>query len=293
MNLDHQQIRRAFGRAAQGYEPIAVLQHQIEILLLERLEQIKQMPARVLDIGAGTGRASAAIKKHYPKSEVIALDLALPMLHKARQHTSWLRPFRRVCGDAHTVPIADGSMDLLFSNLCLQWCENLREVFSEFRRVLKPGGWLLFSSFGPDTLTELRQSWAAVDNAPHVNVFLDMHDIGDAMLAAGFKNPVLDVERYTLTYRDARSLMQELKAIGAGNAHHSRNRGLTGKTRLQQMLGHYEQFRSAEGLLPASYEVIFAQAQAPDDSQPRRNNEGEIASVPVELLRASLRNKAK
>lgn len=291
MNLDHQQIRRAFGRAANGYEPVAVLQHQIEVLLLERLEQIRRAPTRVLDIGAGTGRASAAIKKHYPKSEVIALDLALPMLYKARQHKSWLRPFRRVCGDAHTLPIADGSMDLLFSNLCLQWCENLREVFSEFRRVLKPDGWLLFSSFGPDTLTELRQSWAAVDNAPHVNVFLDMHDIGDAMLAAGFKNPVLDVEHYTLTYRDAQSLMRELKAIGAGNAHHSRNRGLTGKNQLQQMLGHYEQFRSAEGLLPASYEVIFAQAQAPDDSQPRRNNEGEIASVPVELLRASLRKK--
>jgi malonyl-CoA O-methyltransferase len=310
MSLDLTRVRRAFGRAASQYDAVAVLQHEVEAQLLERLEILatppepllaqaraagiappfKAPPTRILDIGCGTGRASAALQKRYPKAEVIALDMALPMLREARKQAGWWRPFRRVCGDARALPIADQSVDLLFSNLCLQWIENLPEVFAEFRRVLRPGGWLMFTSFGPDTLTELRQSWAAADEAAHVNVFLDMHDVGDAMLAAGFRDPMLDVERFTLTYRDARQLMRELKAIGAGNADSARPRGLTGKSRMQRMLDHYEGFRS-EGVLPASYEVIFAQAQAPDSTQPRRTGDGEIASISVDSLRAKLRRR--
>ncbi len=291
MTLDLLRVRRAFGQAANGYETVAVLQHQVEALLLERLQQITTTPAAVLDLGCGTGRASAAMRKRYPEAQVIAMDMALPMLREAKKHAGWWKPFRRVCGDARALPLADQSVDLLFSNLCLQWIENLPEVFAEFRRVLRPGGWLLFSSFGPDTLTELRQSWAVADQAAHVNVFLDMHDVGDAMLAAGFRDPMLDVERFTLTYRDPRQLMRELKAIGAGNAHSDRARGLTGKSRLRRMLDHYETFRSSEGLLPASYEVIFAQAQAPPATQPRRTGDGEIASMSLESLRATLRRK--
>ncbi len=292
MNLETDRVRRAFGRAATGYEAVAVLQHQVETMLLERLDQLTAPPSHVLDLGAGTGRASAAMRKRYPQAEVIAVDMALPMLREAKKHAGWWKPFRRVCGDARALPLADQSVDLLFSNLCLQWCENLGEVFAEFRRVLRPGGWLLFTSFGPDTLTELRQSWAAVDENAHVNVFLDMHDVGDAMLAAGFRDPMLDIERFVLTYRDARQLMRELKAIGAGNAHSARARGLTGKSRLRGMLDHYEQFRNADGVLPASYEVIFAQAQAPESTQPRRNKDGEIASVSVDALRALIRRKS-
>ena len=312
MSLDLKWVRRAFGRAASGYEASAVLQHQVESMLLERLDGLttdateknppktsaagqgplyKNMPGRILDLGCGTGRAAAFIRKRYAQCDVIALDMALPMLREAKRHTGWWKPFRRVCGDARALPIQDQSVDLLFSNLCLQWIENLPEVFAEFRRVLRPGGWLLFSSFGPDTLTELRQSWAAVDQSAHVNVFLDMHDVGDALLAAGFRDPMLDVERFTLTYRDARQLMRELKAIGASNANTARRHGLTGKSRLRGMLEHYERFRSADGLLPASYEVIFAQAQAAEATQPRRTRDGEIASISVDALRAQLRKK--
>jgi malonyl-CoA O-methyltransferase len=310
MSLDLIRVRRAFGRAADRYDAVAVLQHEVEAQLLERLEILatppeqllaqaraagiappfKAAPTRILDVGCGTGRASAALQKRYPKAEVIALDMALPMLREARKQAGWWRPFRRLCADARALPIADQSVDLLFSNLCLQWIENLPGVFAEFRRVLRPGGWLMFTSFGPDTLTELRQSWAAADEAAHVNVFLDMHDVGDAMLAAGFRDPMLDVERFTLTYRDARQLMRELKAIGAGNADSARPRGLTGKSRMQRMLDRYEGFRR-EGVLPASYEVIFAQAQAPDGTQPRRTADGEIASVSVDSLRAKLRRR--
>ncbi len=293
MRIDVGRVRRAFSRAAPAYDAIATLQHQVETALLERLDIVHDAPLRVLDVGAGPGRASAAMRKRFPKAEVIALDLALPMLREAKSRAGWWKPFRRVCGDARALPIADQSIDLLFSNLCLQWCEDLGVVFDEFRRVMRPGGWVLFTSFGPDTLTELRQSWAAVDQSPHVNVFIDMLDIGDRLLAAGFRDPMLDVDDYQLRYSDPKLLMRELKGIGAGNADLQRTRGLTGKRKLAAMLQAYEGFRGADGRYPASYEVVFAQAQAPDLSQPRRGGGGDIAAVSVDSLRAQLKSRRK
>ncbi|MBK7044698.1 MAG: malonyl-ACP O-methyltransferase BioC [Rhodanobacteraceae bacterium] len=289
MSLDGGRVRRAFSLAAPGYDAIATLQHQVETALLERLEIIQEAPLRVLDVGAGPGRASALLRKRFAKAEVIALDLALPMLHVAKSRTGWWKPFRRVCGDARALPIADQSIDLLFSNLCLQWCDDLVVVFDEFRRVLRPGGWLLFTTFGPDTLTELRQSWAAVDESPHINVFIDMLDIGDRLLTAGFRDPMLDVDDYELRYSDPKLLMRELKDIGAGNADRQRARGLTGKHKLAAMLRTYERFRADDGRYPATYEVVFAQAQAPELSQPRRGDGGDIAAVSVDSLRAQLK----
>lgn len=293
MRIDVGRVRQAFSRAAPKYDAIATLQHQIEAQLLERLEQVAAPPERILDVGAGPARASAAMRKRFPKAEVIALDLALPMLREARSRAGWWKPFRRVCGDANALPIADQSIDLLFSSLCLQWCENLESVFDEFRRVLRPGGWLLFSTFGPDTLTELRQSWAAVDDDPHVNVFIDMHDIGDRLIAAGFRDPMLDVEHFELRYSDPKFLMRELKWIGAGNADRARARGLTGRRKLAILLDAYARFRGADGRFPASYEVVFAQALAPDASQPRRRGGTDIAAVSVDSLRAQLKARRR
>lgn len=293
MRIDVARVRRAFSRAAPAYDAIATLQHQVEAQLLDRLDLLKAPPQRILDVGAGPGRASAAMRKRFPKAEVVALDLALPMLREAKARAGWWKPFRRVCADARALPLADASVDLLFSSLCLQWCEDLEMVFDEFRRVLRPGGWLLFSTFGPDTLTELRQSWAAVDDDPHVNVFIDMHDIGDRLLAAGFRDPMLDVEHYDLRYSDPKRLMRELKGIGAGNADAERARGLTGKRKLATMLAAYEGFRGADGRYPASYEVVYAQAQAPDASQPRRRGGTDIAAVSVDSLRAQLKSRRR
>ncbi|MBK6727222.1 MAG: malonyl-ACP O-methyltransferase BioC [Xanthomonadales bacterium] len=293
MSLDVGRVRRAFARAAGAYDALAQLQHQVEAQLLERLDLVKDAPARILDVGAGPGRASAAMRKRFPQVEVIALDLALPMLREAKSRAGWWKPFRRVCGDARALPIADQSIDLLFSNLCLQWCEDLELVFDEFRRVLRPGGWLLFTTFGPDTLTELRQSWAAVDGGPHVHVFLDLHDVGDRLIGAGFRDPMLDVEHYQLRYSEPKLLMRELKGIGAGNADAARARGLTGKRKLAAMLAAYEHFRGDDGRYPASYEVVFAQAIAPDASQPRRRGGTDIASVSLDSLRAQLQSRRR
>jgi malonyl-CoA O-methyltransferase len=252
------------------------------------LQVVTAVPAQVLDVGAGTGRLTGLLRKRFAKSEVIALDLSLGMLRQARQHAGWWRPFRRVAGDAQALPFADATMDLIVSNLCLQWCGDLRATLHEFRRVLKPGGWLLFTSFGPDTLKELRAAWRAADERAHVHGFLDMHDVGDAVLAQGFVDPIFDVERYTLTYADARALMRELKTMGAGNAATERARGLTGKQAYARMSAAYEAQRR-DGVLPASYEVIFGQAQAPAAGAPLRGPQGDIASFSVEAMRAKLR----
>jgi malonyl-CoA O-methyltransferase len=292
MSLDRHRIRQAFSRAAADYEQVAVLQQQVADQLLERVSALVRDPARVLDVGAGTGRLTGLLKKRYPKAEVIALDLALGMLRQARRHAGWWRPFRRVAGDAQALPFADGSMDLVVSSLCLQWCGDLPAALYEFRRVLRPGGWLLFTSFGPDTLRELRAAWRQADERAHVHVFLDMHDVGDAVLAQGFADPMFDVDRYTLSYTDARTLMRELKAIGAGNAMGERPRGLTGKSALARMLAAYEGERR-DGRLPASYEVIFGQAQAPAPGRPLRGESGDLAKFSVDAMRALVRSGRK
>jgi malonyl-CoA O-methyltransferase len=285
--LDSRQVRHAFGRAATSYAQHAVLQREVEDCLIDRLEYVEGAPQRVLDVGCGPGRAATAMRKRWKSAQVIALDLALPMLGQIR--SGWLHPLSRVCADTRALPLADASIDVLFSNLCIQWIDDLPALFDEFRRVLRPGGYVAISTFGPDTLHELRTAWAAADRAPHVSGFADIARIGDALMTAGFRDPVLDAEHFTLTYPDANSLMRELKAIGATNADAQRMRGLTGKTNYRRVLEAYEKFRQ-DGLLPATYEVVYAHAWGPAPGQPRRRREGgEIASIPIDRLRGSRR----
>ena len=285
--LDSRHIRHAFGRAARSYAPHAALQREVEDRLLERLDYFTATPQRVLDVGCGPGRASSLLRKRWKGAQVIALDLAMPMLQLVR--TGWRRPLARVCADARALPLPDASIDVLYSNLCIQWIDDVPALFDEFRRVLRPGGYAAFSTFGPDTLHELRSAWASADRTPHVSEFADIARVGDALMAAGFRDPVLDNEHFTLTYADAASLMRELKAIGATNADTARTRGLTGKAQFRRALDAYERFRRDDGL-PATYEVISAHAWGPQPGQPRRGRGGgEIASFPVERLRGSRR----
>ena len=261
--LDRPGIRASFDRASTTYEAAAVLQARVADELVGRLEPFNFTPEVVLDLGAGTGRMTAALKRRYRRSLVIALDLAPGMLHEARRHQQWLRRFERVCGDAMRLPFADASVDVVVSSLMLQWCDPPDVAFAEIRRVLKPEGFLAFTTLGPDTLIELRTAWAEADSETdaynHVNHFTDMHDVGDALVRAGLSEPVLDVDRIQLTYPDTLSLMRDLKAIGAHNVTAGRPRGLLGRTRLKRMQQAYETFRR-NGQLPATYEVVYAVA---------------------------------
>lgn len=264
LGLDHAAVRDSFSRAAATYDAAAVLQASVRNELLDRLHLVRLQPAAVIDLGAGTGHATLELKRRYRRSRVLAADLAEGMLREAGRRRSLLHRFGRVGADAAALPFRSGTVDLIFSSLMLQWCPDPDAVLRECRRVLKPGGLLTFATLGPDTLVELRRAWAAADPGhPHVNTFLDMHDLGDALVRAGLAEPVMDVERYTLTYDDVRGLMRDLKAIGAHNAATGRPKGLTGKRTLGRMIEAYETFRGADGKLPATYEVVFGQAWGP------------------------------
>jgi malonyl-CoA O-methyltransferase len=286
--LDARHVRRAFSRAASTYEAHAILQAEVGTRLLERLDGIALQPARVLDVGSGPGLGARALAARFPDAHVVALDLSLPMLRAAARHAGEPPAFARVAGDAQALPIADASIDLIHSNLCLQWCDDPGLAIAEFARVLRPDGLLLFTTFAPATLWELRGAFAAADTEPHVSRFIDMHDIGDALLTTGFRDPVLERDDFILTYADALTLMRELRAIGATNADAKRQRTLTGKAHLSRVVDAYEALRR-DGVLPATYEVVYAQAFAPGPGQPRRTSGGEIASFPIERLRGSRR----
>lgn len=263
--LDPLQVRRAFARAASTYERHDRLQREVESRLFESLDYYEGKPQRVLDVGCGTGRGTALLKKRWRDAEVIAVDVSLPMLHEARRNRGWFRTFARACADGQALPFPDHSMDLVYSNLCLQWCDSPRPLLAECARVLKPGGFVVASTLGADTLTELREAWAAVDlDRPHVGMFLDLHDIGDAALAAGLKDPVLDSDHVTLDYPDVRGLLMDLKGLGATNAHRGRMRALTGKARFHAMLDAYETRRRG-GRIPATWEVVTLHAWGPPE----------------------------
>ena len=257
--LDRPGIREAFDRASAGYEAASALQAHVNTELLSRLDAFQFKPNTVIDLGAATGRGTADLKRRYRRALVVALDLAPGMLREARRHQHLFRRFERVCGDAMRLPLADGSVDVVFSSLMLQWCDPLDVALAEVHRVLKPGGFFSFSTLGPDTLRELRAAWAAVDGYNHVNHFLDMHDVGEALVRAGLTEPVLDVDRIELDYPDTLKLMKDLKAIGAHNVTAGRPRGLAGRARLARVQAAYESFRR-KGNLPATYEVIYGAA---------------------------------
>ena len=281
--LDINAIRQSFDRAASSYDHHAVLQREIESRLLERIEFQRREPGIILDLGCGTGSASRSLAGQFPQAGVIALDWAPAML--ARVGSGPGGGVCRLCADMHALPLAARSVDLVFSSLALQWSYDLPAIFREFRRIMKPNAMLVFTCFGPDTLYELKQAWRAVDDLPHVNDYPDMHDVGDELLTAGFNGPVMDAERLTLEYPDVMSLMRELKGIGAHNVASKRLHGLTGKMRLQGMLQAYEQFRR-EDRYPASYEVIYGTAFAPEEGQPVKTPEGDVATFSIDALRS-------
>jgi malonyl-CoA O-methyltransferase len=266
--LSSSAVRRAFDAASVGYEAAAGVHRDIRGRHLERLELVRLAPAVVLDLGAGDGQGARTLKDRYPRAQVLALDLSLKMLqHAARRQRLW-RSFGRVLGDAHRLPLRDASVDLVFSNLTLEWCADPDAVFAEVRRILRPGGLLSFTTLGPDTLKELREPWRRLDDYPHVHRFIDMHDLGDALMRARFAEPVMDVERLTVTYTGFEALRRELKSTGSRNLAQGRRRGLAGRT-YRRGLDELRGGLMRGGVLPVSLEVVYGHAWA-----------GELAKAP-------------
>jgi len=257
--LDKQKVSQSFNRVASTYEQYANIQKIVGNELLERLQWLKIEPQQILDAGAGISQLTRNLSSQYQQANVYAVDIAPQMMIEFFKQVRTSNQFF-ICADAAQLPFADNSLDLIVSNLMLQWCNDIHAIFTEFKRTLKPDGALFFSTFGPDTLIELRYSWAKADNGSHVNQFVDMHDMGDTLIKVGLTNPVMDVDMFQFTYSEIKLLMQELKQIGAHNIMAGRQRGLMGKSKFQAMLMAYEQYRSPEGLLPVTYEVVYGHA---------------------------------
>lgn len=270
LSIDKRSLRHAFERAAATYDAAAVLQSEVCRRMLARLDYIRHQPEVILDAGSGTGNALSGLRQRYPRAAIVALDIAVAMLARGRARLPWWKGLLSAavypaCGDIERLPVAGARVGMVWSNLVLQWTNEPQRVFAEMRRVLAPGGLLMFSTFGPDTLRELRTAYGDIDGHTHVNRFIDMHDIGDLLVAGGFADPVMDMEYFTLTYDDVRQLMRELKAIGAHNVTRGRPTALSGKRRLAAVSANYERYRR-DGKLPATFEVVYGHAWKP---QPR------------------------
>jgi malonyl-CoA O-methyltransferase len=255
--------------------------------MAQRLDYIKLAPHQILEAGCGTGEAIGELLLRYPAARIVGLDAALPMLTAARQRTRRSRSMLRkllapvlsrtsgaspsfICADMQLLPLRGVLFDIVWSNLALPWVNDPPRVFAEFRRVLKVGGLVTFTTLGPDTLKELRAAFVRADGYTHTNRFFDMHDLGDMLIEAGFADPVMDMEQLTLTYADPDAMLTELKTVGASNSTRGRPRGLTGRTRWQRMLAALERMRR-DGTIPATFEIIYGHAWK---GEPKHTAEG-------------------
>ncbi len=244
-------IRANFNKASSNYDENAFLQNEIATRLSEKLKVISINPKTIIDLGSGTGFISDKTANLFPDATLFCVDFAQQLLIKNSLNL-------KVCADAYQLPFRSNSVDFVISNLMIQWCPDLKTLFDECIRVLKPEGLVLFTTFGPETLNELKRSWSVVDNEVHVNDFTDMHDIGDQMIQSGFQSPIMEMEKLTLTYEKVLDLMHDLKGIGAQSVE-NRSKSLTGKTKFKKMLEMYESYRE-NGKIPATYEVIYGHA---------------------------------
>lgn len=260
--LDKREVARSFSRAATTYDSVAELQRQVGSYLLSTLPAVQAQ--RVLDLGCGTGYFASYLQQHYPQSMLLGLDLAEGMASYASQHhhaDAWL------CADAEQLPLCDNAVDVIFSSLAIQWCEDNQALFAEIYRTLKPGGYFVFSTLGPNTLHELRRAWLAADNYIHVNRFASQATLTQAMTAAGFNSDENGLQWHenniVLAYNKLKQLTGELKLLGAHNVNGGRPAGLTSRQRMRALVAGYEQQRNQQGQLPATYQVWYGCLQKP------------------------------
>jgi malonyl-CoA O-methyltransferase len=279
-------VAHSFSKAAKNYDRHSFIQKEIGGRLLDKLMLVKTAPHCILDVGAGTGFLTRQLQQKYPNSKVIGLDLAHGMTEFAKSKQPWKlwknQPVY-MSGDAECLPLRSHSVDLIFSNCTLQWCTDIKQVLAEFKRVLKPNGILFFSTLGPQTLHELRQSWQKADNHIHVNDFTDMHDLGDLLIQSDFANPVMDMEMITVNYRDVKQLLNDLKGTGAHNVNLQRPKGCTPKSAFTKMIQSYETFKNPDETYPATFEIIYGHGWQNASLLYRQDKEG-VVRIPGDKI---------
>lgn len=256
--LDKDKVRQSFAAAARTYDDFAELQRQVGLELLRRFPvEVEDGP--ILDVGCGTGFLTDQLC-FIDSRQLLALDVALPMLQISRQkHPAMSAEY--VCADAEKLPFANDSIEQIYSNLALQWAQDLSATFAGFKQVLRPHGRLAFATFAPKTLHELKTAWAAVDEHVHVNSFLSAEQIERCLLTSGFADVCIESVLYQTQYPSVEALMRELKGIGAHNVNHQRNRKPTTRSQLLGMIKHYQALMVEHGIV-ASYDILFVQARA-------------------------------
>ncbi|MGJ8662136.1 MAG: malonyl-ACP O-methyltransferase BioC [Marinicella sp.] len=263
MSLEHHLIQAAFDAAAKQYELHAVLQRESLTRLLERLtDDLKTAPQQILDLGCGTGWAVPELLSLYPQSQIIAADFAQSMVDLVPEHAQVTA--RQT--DAHAIDVHAQSCDLVFSNLMIQWCDE-STVLQEIKRALKPGGHLHLTTMGEHTLHELKFAWQKIDDQPHVNDFVPAAKIADLTMQLGFEDVIADSEFITMTYANVIDMMRDLKNIGAHNVDNNRPKGLTSPKVIKQLEKNFAEFRTEDGLYPATYELVYLRARKPSDDK--------------------------
>ncbi|MFT4580613.1 MAG: malonyl-CoA O-methyltransferase [Gammaproteobacteria bacterium] len=282
--IDVRNAQRAFNIAAETYDEHAALQRAVADNLLESLDIIRISPQTILEIGAATGYCAKALAHRYPRTPTLLLDSSPAMLRHARHKLQrWRSRERYIGGDAQKLPLVSASIDFIISSMTFHWCNDLDAVFGECHRVLKPNGLLLFSSLGPDTLRELREAWSSVDSSPHVNMFIDMHDVGDALIRAGFTSPILECDKIIVNYDDVNALMCDLRHTGSSNSISGRKKNFSTRGEFTQMEEAYERFR-IDTKLPATFEVVYAHGWKPERGS-RAQDGSTVATFPFADLK--------
>ncbi len=259
MGIDKALVAESFSKAASTYDAFAFLQKEVAERVFERLQLMNVKPKNILDAGCGTGICSRMLRDHFSSAKISGVDIAQGMIDLAKKDQKLFKKIDYQVADIDKLPFENNTFDIVFSSLTIQWLPELKNTFSELNRVLKPNGLIIFSTLGPDTLNELKQSWQQVDDNVHINEFLDMHIVGDKVFNSGFENVVMDRDIITLTYKTMKGLMKDLKSIGAHNINDGRSKGLLGKQKYQTLTKAYENFRKND-VLPATYEVIYGHA---------------------------------
>lgn len=259
MSYDKESIAQSFDQLAANFEANALLQQEVASRLFERLELMNVSPKNVLDAGCGTGYCSRILKKRYPKSKITAIDLSLGMIEQAKSLNGFFSKVDYQVADIEQLPFDTNSFDVVFSNMAVHWLKDQKKLFVELNRVLKPGGLLIFSTLGPDTLIELSETWQQIDDNTRLWNFYDMHIIGDHVYNASFDNTVIDRDVITLTYKTFKGLINDLKSVGARKLLVPSRTPLT-KFRWQKLKQTYNQFRWDDGQLPLTTEVVYGHA---------------------------------
>jgi len=273
-------VQRRFDRAARNFDGTDFVHRHTFAGLTQRLSPTIIKPARILDMGCATGTGSRLLAKQFRRARVISFDASFGMLERARGKRSGLSKLTVLQGDASRIPLQDGSIDLVFSNLLLPWINDLSACLAEVSRVLRADGVFAFATFGPDSLGEIRAAWHSLDQDGHANVYPDMHDIGDALVRAGLRDPVLDVDYLQVTYRDANSLYQDLTNSGARNSLQDRRKTLTGRQRFRQMEQNLLS-QAENGALSLNLELVYGHAFGAGPQLP----EGEFRLDPAMISR--------